>query len=99
MLTRLFFVGNKWNCVFFFRGGASSLGGDASPRRHLLVKARCLDKQIKMYFIGKLGPRAPTCQCRRGPRRPPVSLRLQHLTARARITLQRYYLNAVLNKN
>ena len=20
MLTRLFFVGNKWNCVFFFRG-------------------------------------------------------------------------------
>mgnify|MGYP004649913907 FL=1 len=24
-------------------GGASSPGGDASPRRHLLVKARCLD--------------------------------------------------------
>ena len=28
-------------------GIASSPGGDASPRRHLLVKARCLDKQIQ----------------------------------------------------
>nr|DAI99385.1 MAG TPA: hypothetical protein [Caudoviricetes sp.] len=30
-------------------GDASSLGGDASPRRHLLDKARCLDKQIHKY--------------------------------------------------
>ena len=26
-------------------------GGDASPRRHLLVKARCLDKQIQYIFL------------------------------------------------
>ena len=30
---------------------ASSPGGDASPRRHLLVKARCLDKQIQYIFL------------------------------------------------
>ena len=29
---------------------ASSPGGDASPRRHLLGKARCLDKQIQYIF-------------------------------------------------
>ena len=29
---------------------ASSPGGDASPRRHLLGKARCLDKQIHYIF-------------------------------------------------
>ena len=29
--------------------GAVSPGGDASPRRHLLDKARCLDKQIHKY--------------------------------------------------
>ncbi len=28
-------------------GGAVSPGGDASPRRHLLDKARCLGKQIQ----------------------------------------------------
>ena len=28
-------------------GGAISPGGDASPRRHLLDKARCLGKQIQ----------------------------------------------------
>ena len=32
-------------------GDASSPGGDASPRRHLLVKARCLDKQIQYIFL------------------------------------------------
>ena len=32
-------------------GSASSPGGDASPRRHLLVKARCLDKQIQYIFL------------------------------------------------
>ena len=32
-------------------GNASSPGGDASPRRHLLVKARCLDKQIQYIFL------------------------------------------------
>ena len=32
-------------------GNASSSGGDASPRRHLLVKARCLDKQIQYIFL------------------------------------------------
>ena len=30
---------------------ASSPGGDASPRRHLLIKARCLDKQIQYIFL------------------------------------------------
>ena len=25
--------------------------GDASPRRHLLIKARCLDKQIQYIFL------------------------------------------------
>ena len=29
---------------------ASSPGGDASPRQHLLDKARCLDKQIQYIF-------------------------------------------------
>ncbi len=32
-------------------GNASSPGGDASPRRHLLVKARCLDKQIQYILL------------------------------------------------
>ena len=32
-------------------GSASSPGGDASPRRHLLVKARCLDKQIQYILL------------------------------------------------
>ena len=31
-------------------GITSSPGGDASPRRHLLGKARCLDKQIQYIF-------------------------------------------------
>ena len=35
--------------VLTHSGDASSPGGDASPRRHLLVKARCLDKQIHKY--------------------------------------------------
>ena len=30
---------------------ASSPGGDASPRRHLLDKAQCLDKQIQYIFL------------------------------------------------
>ena len=46
-------------------GEAVSLGGDASPRRHLLDKARCLGKQIQnashsYHCIAKLGHRAPT---------------------------------------
>ena len=32
-------------------GDAISPGGDASPRRHLLDKARCLDKQIQYIFL------------------------------------------------
>ena len=45
--------------------GAVSPGGDASPRRHLLDKARCLGKQIQnaspsYHCIAKLGHRPPT---------------------------------------
>ena len=41
---------------------APSPGGDASPRRHLLVKARCLDLQIHEYQYFKyfqLGASSP----------------------------------------
>gem|GEM_PF-2264357 len=34
---------DKLQFICLIGGGASSPGGDASPRRHLLVKARCLD--------------------------------------------------------
>ena len=37
--------------IYRYAGDASSPGGDASPRRHLLVKARCLDKQIQYIFL------------------------------------------------
>ena len=58
---------------------ASSPGGDASPRRHLLVKARCLDKQIQYIFLlpswgidpqlgnADAGTRRPQVRTRRRP--------------------------------
>ncbi|GEM_PF-2794079 len=58
-----------WICPFFTRGSkvlsilnASKPGGDASPRRHLQVKARCLDLQIHEYQYFKycqLGASSP----------------------------------------
>ena len=39
----------KVNIMYARVRNASSPGGDASPRRHLLVKARCLDKQIHKH--------------------------------------------------
>ena len=51
----------KVNIMYARVRSASSPGGDASPRRHLLGKARCLDKQIQdPFLIAKLGHRAPT---------------------------------------
>ena len=53
---------------------ASSPGGDASPRRHLLIKARCLDKQIQYIFLFsycQVGVSNPTWQCRREDASPP----------------------------
>ena len=41
----------KVNIMYARVRNASSPGGDASPRRHLLVKARCLDKQIQYIFL------------------------------------------------
>ena len=70
-------------------GDASSPGGDASPRRHLLVKARCLDKQIQYIFLlpswsiepqldnADAGTRRPQVRMRRPPKKK-VRTRRQH---------------------
>ena len=57
---------------------ASSPGGDASPRRHLLVKARCLDKQIQYIFLlpsWGIDPQLGNADA--GMRRPQVRTRRQ----------------------
>ncbi len=57
---------------------ASSPGGDASPRRHLLVKARCLDKQIQYIFLlpsWGIDPQLGNADA--GTRRPQVRTRRQ----------------------
>ena len=59
-------------------GDASSPGGDASPRRHLLVKARCLDKQIQYIFLlpsWGIDPQLGNADA--GTRRPQVRMRPQ----------------------
>ena len=59
-------------------GSASSPGGDASPRRHLLVKARCLDKQIQYIFLlpsWGIDPQLGNADA--GTRRPQVRTRRQ----------------------
>ena len=57
---------------------ASSPGGDASSRRHLLVKARCLDKQIQYIFLlpsWGIDPQLGNADA--GTRRPQVRTRRQ----------------------
>ena len=59
-------------------GNASSPGSDASPRRHLLVKARCLDKQIQYIFLlpsWGIDPQLGNADA--GTRRPQVRTRRQ----------------------
>ena len=59
-------------------GDASSPGGDASPRRHLFVKARCLDKQIQYIFLlpsWGIDPQLGNADA--GTRRPQVRTRRQ----------------------
>ena len=62
---------------------ASSPGGDASPRRHLLDKARCLDKQIQYIFLlPSWGIEPQLDNTDAGTRRPQV--RTHHLQVRTR---------------
>ena len=64
----------KVNIMYARVRSASSPGGDASPRRHLLIKARCLDKQIQYIFLFsycQVGVSNPTWQCRREDASPP----------------------------
>ena len=57
-------------------GDASSPGGDASPRRHLLVKARCLDKQIQyILLLPSWGIDPQLGNADAGTRRPQVRMR------------------------
>jgi|GEM_PF-1535745 len=57
---------------------ASSPGGDASPRRHLLIKARCLDKQIQYILLLPSWGIAPQLgNADAGTRRPQVRTRRQ----------------------
>ncbi len=57
-------------------GIASSPGGDASPRRHLLGKARCLDKQIQYIFsLPSWGIEPQLDNTDAGTRRPQVRTR------------------------
>ena len=69
---------------------ASSPGGDASPRRHLLVKARCLDKQIQYIFLlPSWGIEPQLGNADAGTRRPQVrtrcpQVRTHHLQVRTR---------------
>ena len=59
-------------------GSASSPGGDASPRRHLLVKARCLDKQIQyILLLPSWGIDPQLGNADAGTRRPQVRTRRQ----------------------
>ena len=59
-------------------GSASSPGGDASPRRHLLVKARCLDKQIQyILLLPSWGIDPQLGNADAGTRRPQVGTRRQ----------------------
>ena len=59
-------------------GNASSPGGDASPRRQLLVKARCLDKQIQYIFLlPSWGIEPQLGNADAGTRRPQVRTRRQ----------------------
>ena len=59
-------------------GSASSPGGDASPRRHLLVKARCLDKQIQyILLLPSWGIDPQLGNADAGMRRPQVRTRRQ----------------------
>ena len=75
-------------CVIFLEGDASSSGGiasspggDASPRRHLLDKARCLDKQIQYIFsLPSWGIEPQLGNTDAGTRRPQV--RTRHLQVR-----------------
>ena len=56
---------------------SSSPGGDASPRRHLLGKARCLDKQIQYIFsLPSWGIEPQLGNTDAGTRRPQVRARL-----------------------
>ena len=62
--------------IYRYAGDASSPGGDASPRRHLLVKARCLDKQIQYIFLlpsWGIDPQLGNADA--GTRRPQVRMR------------------------
>ncbi len=64
-------------------GVASSPGGDASPRRHLLDKARCLDKQIQYIFLlPSWGIEPQLDNADAGTRRPQV--RTRYLQVRMR---------------
>ena len=62
--------------VLTWGGDASLPGGDASPRRHLLVKARCLDKQIQyILLLPSWGIDPQLGNADAGTRRPQVRMR------------------------
>ena len=69
--------------------GAVSPGGDASPRRHLLDKARCLGKQIQNAFhshhcivLPSWGIEPQLDNADAGTRRPQVRLRRPQVRTR-----------------
>ena len=68
-------------------GGAVSPGGDASPRRHLLDKARCLGKQIQnapplIIVLPSWGIEPQLDNADAGTRRPQVRLRRPQVRTR-----------------
>ena len=67
----------KVNIMYARVRSASSPGGDASPRRHLLVKARCLDKQIQYILLSSWGIDPQLGNADAGTRRPQVRMRPQ----------------------
>ena len=77
-------------------GNASSPGGDASPRRHLLVKARCLDKQIQyILLLPSWGIDPQLGNADAGTRRPQVRTRpppSEDASPQVRTPLQRTYI-------